>query len=152
MARRVNMASVPCPVARSADVIGDRWSLLLVRDAFDGIRRFSEFQRSLGISKGILAARLREMTDHGIFRSVPGADDGAYLEYELTEKGRDLFQVIVALRQWSEDHCFGPGEAHSVLLETKTNSQLRRLRVLGRDGKPLTPAQTHVKKVGRGHP
>lgn len=86
----------------------DRWSLLIVRDAFDGIRRFSEFQRNLGLAKNILSSRLRELVAHDILEILPGADGSAYHEYALTPKGRDLFVILVSLRQWGEEHLFRP--------------------------------------------
>src|SRR3954454_14774427 len=98
-----------CPVARAVDLLGDRWSLLIVRDAFDGERRFSEFQRNLGIAKNILADRLRALVDHGILEQRPNARNTRQ-EYALTERGADLFGVIVSLRQWGERHAFAPGE------------------------------------------
>ncbi|MCQ0015188.1 winged helix-turn-helix transcriptional regulator [Actinomadura madurae] len=111
-----------CPVARAVDVIGDRWSLLIVRDAFDGITRFSEFQRNLGLAKNILSSRLRELVAHGILEIIPATDGSAYHEYALTEKGRDLFVILVSLRQWGEDHLFEDAEQHSVMLDAETES------------------------------
>ena len=71
-----------------ADAIGDGWSLLIVRDAFDGLRRFGEFQKNLGMAKNILSDRLRTLTAHGILEAAPASDGSAYQEYVLTEKGR----------------------------------------------------------------
>ncbi|MDT7678148.1 MAG: hypothetical protein QOD82_6050, partial [Pseudonocardiales bacterium] len=99
MAERIRFDDSECPVGRSVDVIGDRWSLLIVREAFDGSRRFGEFQRRLGAAKNILSARLRDLVDAGVFEVVPASDGSAYREYQLTAKGRDLFPVVVALRQ-----------------------------------------------------
>lgn len=98
--KRKSLEDAPCPVARTLDVIGDWWSLLIVRDAFDGVTRFSEFQKGLGMAKNILATRLRALVTHGVLEIVPAADGSAYQEYVLTEKGRALFPVIVGLRQW----------------------------------------------------
>ena len=98
--RRTSLKSANCPVARSLDVIGDWWSLLIVRDAFRGLRRFSQFQKSLGLARNILTARLRGLVTDGILRAVPASDGSAYQEYVLTHKGRDLLPVLVALRQW----------------------------------------------------
>ncbi|GAA1109766.1 helix-turn-helix domain-containing protein [Kribbella jejuensis] len=136
-----------CPVARAVDVIGDRWSLLIVRDAFDGITRFSEFQRNLGLAKNILSARLRELVAHGILEILPGADGSAYHEYVLTQKGRDLFVILVSLRQWGEDHLFEPAERHSVLLDTQQNRPLRKLEVTDADGRVLDSSEAFVQKV-----
>ncbi len=73
-----------CPVARSLNVIGDRWSLLIVRDAFDGMRRFSDFQRNLGMARNVLADRLRRLVKAGILDMQPASDGSAYQEYVLT--------------------------------------------------------------------
>lgn len=99
-----------CPVARTLDVIGDRWSLMIIRDAFDDIRRFSEFQKSLGVAKNILASRLKALVEVGVFDVRPASDGSAYKEYVLTEKGREIFPVVVSLRQWGERFLFEPGE------------------------------------------
>lgn len=95
MVRRKSHISDYCPSARSLDVIGDWWSLLIVRDAFDGVTRFGEFQKSLGIARNILTARLRTLVDRGILEAVPISEGGARQEYRLTQMGRDLFPVMV---------------------------------------------------------
>src|SRR4051812_7850276 len=89
-----------CPVARTVDVLGDKWSLLIIRDAFDGARRFGQFQRNLGVAKNILSARLRTLVGAGVLRSEPASDGSSYREYVLTDAGRELFDLIVTLRQW----------------------------------------------------
>src|SRR4030088_1267126 len=100
-----------CPVARSLDTIGEWWSLLIVRDALTGTRRFSDFQKSLGLAKNVLSARLKKLVARGIMERVPASDGSAYQEYALTQKGRELFPVIVALRQWGETFS-GSGQTH----------------------------------------
>lgn len=109
-----------CPVARTVDLIGDRWSLLIVRDAFDGVRRFGDFQRSLGVARNILSDRLGKLLAAEILKTQPASDGSAYLEYGLTEQGRSLFAVVVALRQWGERYLFGDGEPHSMLVHKRT--------------------------------
>ncbi len=106
--------SSECPVARAMEAIGDRWSLMIIRDAFDDIRRFSEFQKSLGVAKNILASRLKTLVEVGVFDVRP-ASDGSRLHKEtvLTEKGRRSF------RFWS---VCGSGESVSC--------SIRRRRVL----------------------
>ncbi|WP_344746076.1 helix-turn-helix domain-containing protein [Streptosporangium vulgare] len=88
MVTRTRFDDSECPVARSVDAIGDWWSLLIVRDAFDGSRRFGEFQRSLGVAKNILTARLRALVAGGVLESVPASDGSAYREYVLTPKAK----------------------------------------------------------------
>jgi DNA-binding HxlR family transcriptional regulator len=98
--KRKSLEAALCPVARSLDSIGEWWSLLIVRDAFLGKRRFGEFQKSLGLAKNILAARLRKLVACGIFELKPASDGSAYQEYALTEKGRALGMVVTSLRVW----------------------------------------------------
>ncbi|MFF2521945.1 winged helix-turn-helix transcriptional regulator [Streptomyces liangshanensis] len=148
MVKRTRFDEDECPVARSVDAIGDWWSLLIVRDAFDGSRRFGEFQRSLGVAKNILTARLRALVAGGILDVVPASDGSAYHEYVLTPKGEDLFPVVVALRQWGETHFFAPGEEHSELLDRERREPLRPLEIHAADGRRLGPGDTHVRKVG----
>ncbi|MBO9328240.1 transcriptional regulator [Achromobacter sp. HZ01] len=147
MVKRTSFEGAACPVARSLDAIGDWWSLLIVRDAFDGLRRFGEFQKSLGVAKNILSDRLRTLTAHGILAAAPASDGSAYQEYVLTEKGRALFPVIVGLRQWGEDHYYGPAEPHSLLIDRKRGQPVRRLEVRAQDGRPVGPEDTVVQKT-----
>lgn len=147
MVKRTSLEGAACPVARSLDVIGDWWSLLIVRDAFDGLRRFGEFQKSLGVAKNILSDRLRTLVAHGILTAAPASDGSAYQEYVLTDKGRALFPVIVGLRQWGEDHYYGPAEAHSTLIDRKRGQPVRRLEIRAQDGRLLEPDDTVVQKT-----
>lgn len=119
-----------CPVARSLEVVGDAWSLLVVRDAFAGRRRFGEFQRSLGVAKNILAARLRKLVAFGVLEQVPPADGGAHHEYALTEKGRGLFLVLAALGQW------GCGGSEFRLVDAKRGKPVR-LELRSDDGRKV---------------
>jgi DNA-binding HxlR family transcriptional regulator len=134
-----------CPVARAVDLVGDRWSLLIVRDAMDGVRAFTDFQRSLGVARNILSDRLRRLVAHGILaREI--APSGKRQEYALTEAGHDLFTTVLALRQWGERHAFAPGEAHSVLLDDSA-AVVPELRPASRGGQSLTDRNTRVQKV-----
>ena len=119
-----------CPVARSLEAAGDTWSMLVVRDAFAGKRRFGEFQRSLGVAKNILTVRLRKLVALGVLEQVPAADGSAYQEYVLTEKGRGLFLVLVALGQW------GCGESEFKLVERKRGKAVR-LELRSEDGRKV---------------
>jgi DNA-binding HxlR family transcriptional regulator len=144
MVKRTSHEDSLCGVARPLDAIGDGWSLLIVRDAFDGLRRFGEFQKSLGLAKNILAARLRHLVAHGIMEAVPASDGSAYQEYVLTKKGRGLFPLLVALRQWGEDFFFAPNEAHVRLVDRKTGTPVSTLEPRSQDGRTLRPEDTVV--------
>lgn len=136
-----------CPVFRCVDLIGDRWSLLIVRDAFDGMRRFGDFQRSLGVARNILSDRLKKLVDAGILTMQCASDGTAYQEYVLTSKGESLFPIVVALRQWGEQHLFEPGERHSLLVDNRTGKPVPFMALTAQDGKALTAVSTRVKKV-----
>jgi len=140
-------ASVECPVARTLEAIGDRWSLLIIRDAFDGIRRFSEFQKSLGVARNILASRLKTLVEVGVFEVSPASDGSAYKEYVLTEKGREVFPIVVSLRQWGERFQFAPGETRSVLLDKTAGQPLMTMAVRSASGELLGPADCHRVRV-----
>jgi DNA-binding HxlR family transcriptional regulator len=119
--RRKSFQGDSCPIRRSLDVVGDWWSLLIVRDAFAGVRRYSDFQRSLGSAKNILAIRLKTLVAQGILTTEPAADGSAYQEYVLTEKGRALRPVMAALAQWGKAYLYQPGEAPSSPFTTSPN-------------------------------
>ena len=146
MVARKSLKGDSCPSARALDAIGDWWSLLIVRDAFDGLSRFGEFQKSLGIAKNILTDRLRKLVEQNILEAAPADDGGARLAYRLTARGQDLFPVIVALRQFGERRLFAPGEPHSVLVERDTGRP-ERLAVLTEDGRPIDAAGAVVVKI-----
>lgn len=147
MLHRTAITGEPCPVVRSLNIIGDRWSLLIVRDAFDGIRRFGGFQRSLGVARNILSDRLRRLVDAGILETQAASDGTIYQEYVLTTKGESLFPIVVALRQWGERHLFARGEHHSMLIDTRTGEPVPLMTPQSKDGTVLQPAATVVSKV-----
>ncbi|MEU4010798.1 winged helix-turn-helix transcriptional regulator [Streptomyces pseudogriseolus] len=135
-----------CPVARTLDLVGDRWSLLVIRDAMDGARSFTDFQRRTGIARNILTDRLRKLTAHGVLtqRTAPS---GRRLQYVLTDAGRDLFPVLLTLRQWGERHAFGPGEPHSTLVD-QHGVRVPDITPTGADGAVIDADTTHVRKTG----
>ena len=136
MKHKSNKSSI-CPVARSLDVIGEWWSLLIVRDAMLGVKRFSEFERRLGMAKNILTSRLKLLVEAGVLQFVPASDGSAYNEYELTQKGKDLLPTMVALRQWGEKYMFGNGDDHSELHDKKQHKPLAPLIVRSADGRKV---------------
>ena len=146
--QRTGFAKADCPVARALDAIGDWWSLLIVRDAFDGLRRFGDFQRNLGIAKGMLTTRLRKLVATGVLEQVAASDGSAYQEYALTKKGHALFPVVVSLRQWGEANLFARSEAHSVLVDAQ-GERVGALVLPSKAGKPLLWSDTRVRKVAR---
>jgi DNA-binding HxlR family transcriptional regulator len=145
MVRRTSLEKAECPIARSLDVLGDWWSLLIIRDAFLGIRRFNEFQKSIGLAKNILTVRLRALVDHGILKTAPASDGSAYQEYVLTPKGRGVFPVLVALRQWSEEFSCDGGGFKTLLVDRNKGRPARKLEIRSDDGRLLADRDTELK-------
>jgi len=146
--KRKSLDTANCPIARTLDVIGDWWALLIVRDVFLGNRRFSEFQKSLGLAKNILCVRLRKLVSHGVLTTGPASDGGAYREYRLTEKGRSLYLALVALRQWGERYLFEKGELDLVLVDRATGQPVKPLELRSQDGRLLGPADLRTVSIG----
>ncbi len=143
--KRKSFEGDPCPIARALDVIGDWWSLLIIRDALLGRRRFGEFQKNLGLAKNILTTRLRLLVDEGILSTAPASDGSAYQEYVLTGKGRGLFPVIVALRQWTEAFDAHPEQIGTLLVDREKGCPVERLALYSKDGRLLNPGDTTIK-------
>lgn len=127
-----------CGIAQALEAIGDWWTLLVIRDAFFGVRRFSDFQSSLGIARNILTNRLQRLVDHGILARVDVGETGNRYEYELTEKGESLLPVLTALREWSDRWVFGPGREPIIVTDRNTGLRLQKLRVRSKDGRELS--------------
>ncbi|MBN9182847.1 MAG: helix-turn-helix transcriptional regulator [Microbacterium sp.] len=120
--QRTTFDDINCSIARCLDVVGEWWSLLIVRDAFLGVTRFDDFQARLGISRNILTARLNHLVEHGALERVQYQDRPPRSEYRLTEKGHDLWLVVTAMRQWG-DKWVAP-EGPPVRLRHKTCNHL----------------------------
>ncbi len=125
-----------CGVAQALDVVGDWWTLLIVREAMFGTRHFADFERQLGIAKNILTNRLRHLTDHEILERRE-TDDGR-VEYRLTERGRDLWPILTALREWGDKWIYGRGKEPLVFVERASGRRIQGLALLGADGDPIS--------------
>lgn len=106
-----DLADQPCSIARSVAVIGDRWTLMILRDAFLGVRRFEAFQTRLGISRTIITERLKLLVNEGVLAKVPYQERPVRHEYRLTEKGLDLYPVVMAIVHWGDRHYAGQSGA-----------------------------------------
>ena len=150
MVKRTSFEHDDCPVARALDAIGDWWSMLIIRDALFGVSRFSEFQKRLGLAKNILSVRLRTLVDQGILKTAPASDGSAYQEYLLTPKGRGVFPILVALRQWSEEFDARPDEIANVLVDKEKGQPVRKLELHSQDGRLLNASDTALKPRAGG--
>jgi DNA-binding HxlR family transcriptional regulator len=101
---RLRYSTENCSIRRSLDILGEKWTLLVLREAFYGVRRFADFHQTLGCARNILSARLRTLVDEDILVAVPYREPGSRrrYEYRLTQKGLELFPVLVALMQWGD--------------------------------------------------
>ena len=145
MVKRTSFEEDDCPIARSLDAIGDWWSMLIIRDALFGSRRFGEFQKNLGLARNILTTRLRTLVDQDILTMAPASDGSAYQEYVLTPKGRGVFPVLVALRQWSEEFSCEGGGFDALLVDRKKGRPVRKLELRAQDGRLLRDGDTELR-------
>jgi len=134
----------PCSVARTLSVIGDRWTLLIIRDAFLKIRRFEDFQKNLGISRHRLSDRLKKLVEAGVFEKRPYQESPARYEYRLTEKGLELHPIVVAMVQWG-NRWMDQGKGAPIVYQHKTCGQVfTPVLTCAECHEPLTPRDMKV--------
>jgi DNA-binding HxlR family transcriptional regulator len=134
--QRKRLSGMGCPVAETLDVIGEWWTLLVIRDVFHGIRRFDALQESLGIARNILARRLKALVEAGILEKRAYAARPARYEYRLTEKGRALMPVLVTLMEWG-NRWARPEGARVRLVDAQTGAPVKPLLVDAATGEAL---------------
>jgi len=105
--RRTSFADMPCSVARTLEVVGEWWTMLVIREAFNGVRRFDDFQGKLGIARNVLAVRLQGLVENGVLERRQYQDRPPRCEYRLTQKGRDLYPVLIAMLNWGDKYMAG---------------------------------------------
>lgn len=137
--KKVDLAQANCGIARSLQIIGDWWSLLIIREAFRGKERFSEFEKSLGLAKNILSSRLKKLVEDGIFDSIQDAGGSNRNRYVLTSKGEGLYIVLNALWQWGEENCVESGELKFAMVDRAKHVPLAPLQLTTLDGRVLGP-------------
>ncbi len=113
------IGDMPCSIARSLAILGDRWTLLIVRNAFLAVRRFDDFQAQLGMTRHVLSERLTRLVDAGVLKKVAYQDNPPRYEYRLTEKGRDLYPVLLAFTAWG-DKWLDEGQGAPLIYQHKT--------------------------------
>lgn len=134
-----------CSVARALEILGDWRTLLVVREAFLGTRRFADFEANLDISKNVLTQRLEHLTAHGVLQRVDVGVHGTRYEYELTAMGKDLATVMTALRQWGDRWVFGEGKEPLLVLDRRTGKPVPRLRLHDERGAPISSRDLEVR-------
>ncbi|MEM7329122.1 MAG: helix-turn-helix domain-containing protein [Pseudomonadota bacterium] len=137
--------TLSCSVAATLNILGDAWTLLVVREAFYGSSRFSDFQRHIGIAKNILSDRLSLLIDEGIFEKVDSGVRGQRYEYFLTAKGKSLNVVLLAMMQWGDRWAFGAGNEPVLFENALDQSELSPLRATWKTGANLTVENTAIR-------
>ena len=126
-------------VGHVLDIIGEGWSILIIREAFLGTRRFEEFQGRLGIARNILTSRLKNLCANQILDRVPVKEGAKRHEYILTRKGKDMMPLLVALTQWGDKWVFGEGHEPVIFLERETGEPIKPVEVQSSRGEVLRP-------------
>jgi DNA-binding HxlR family transcriptional regulator len=135
---RKSFSEMHCSVAQCLEAVGEWWTLLIVRDAFLGVTRFDEFQRRLGISRNVLGQRLARLVEVGVLVKVPYSEHPPRFDYRLTERGRDLWPVIDAMRQWGDKHA-APDGPPLRLIHRECGQTSEPRRVCSACGEPIGP-------------
>jgi DNA-binding HxlR family transcriptional regulator len=131
------LANAKCSMARAMAVVGDRWSILILREAYYGTKRFDEFEHYIGLAPNILSNRLKKFADAGIMKRVPLPEHSARYEYVLTEKGRDFFPAYLALTKWGDDWLAEPAGPQVVFREREAGRAIEFPKLLSANGNPL---------------
>lgn len=147
---RSSFADVDCGVAQAVEQMGDKWTLVILRSAFHGIRRFDEFSEHLGIAANVLADRLAKLVEADILSKHKVAGDGRAVEYRLTQKGLDTYPVIIFLNQWAERWMGKPTGPRIEVIERKTGRPIRLVEVLAENGQVLGAYDTFMRSGPSG--
>lgn len=142
--RRTSFSDMSCPIARSLDLIGEWWTLLIIREAFWGSRRFGEFEANLGIAPNVLSQRLMRLVEGGILEVVSESQNGRALEYRLTPKGIELSPILVALAQWGDRNLARPEGPATHIVERATGQEVAPITLMSASGRPLSPKEIAV--------
>mgnify|MGYP002778134079 FL=1 len=138
---RTSLADMNCSFARAADVIGDKWALLIVRDAFYGVSRFAQFKRRLGVAPTVLTDRLETLCANGVLERYQPRAGVDRFAYRLTDAGRALFPIVVSFMQWGDEWISGAGNEPVRLSEKRTGKPIAAVQVQNLDGQRLDPSE-----------
>ncbi|MBW8310865.1 MAG: helix-turn-helix transcriptional regulator [Rhizobium sp.] len=149
--KRTSYSGMACPMAQALERVGEWWSLLILREAFRGARRFGDFERRLGIAKNVLSARLKRLVEAGVLERRPSADDAREVEYRLTPSGKDLAPVLIALAQWGDRWVYG-GQSPVRFVNRHTGVPLATLELRDIDGSRLELRDVGLRPAGADTP
>ena len=135
---RTSLKDMNCSIAQFAEALGDKWSLLIVREAFNEVQTFSGFEKRLGIAKNVLAERLSHLVEHGILERKQTRPGVERYKYELTERGRAIFPIGAAIMQWGDKWVFGSKGEPRRIVDKRTGAPVQEVGVISRDGRFLS--------------
>ncbi len=134
-----------CSIARALEAVGDRWTMLVIRDAFQGVRRFDDFQERLGVARNVLSDRLSRLVDEGILEKRLYQERPRRFEYRLTPKGIDLFPALISLMKWGDRHAPDPGGPPMVVLHKGCGGKVDERLLCDRCGEPVTALNSEAR-------
>ena len=149
---RTSLKHMQCSLARTADILGDQWMLLILRDAFYGVKSFSDLRRNLGVAANVLSVRLEKLVDEGILAREPVRPGVERYHYHLTEKGKALFPVLISMTQWGDKWIFGNEGEPVQFIDREQRAPLQTVAVQARDGRCLQPADVTFRPGPSAHP
>src|SRR5215469_14086253 len=135
--KQSRLANKECSMARAMEVIGDRWTILILRESYYGVTRFDEFEYYVGVAPNILSNRLKKLVDAGMMKRVPLPEHAGRYDYVLTEKGRDFFPAYLALKKWGDDWLAEPEGPQVVFRDREAGRAIEYPELLSAGGKPL---------------
>jgi DNA-binding HxlR family transcriptional regulator len=147
MGRTADYSKESCTIAATLEVIGDPWTLLVIRDAFQGVRRFEKWQERLGVARNVLAARLKTLVRHGVLEPQPYSERPLRHEYVLTRKGRDLYAVLLTLHGWGAKHLYADSEAGVSFIHKGCGQELDPTLACACCGEVVKPRDLEMKWV-----
>jgi len=138
-------------MARTADILGDKWTLLILRDAFFGTSTFSQFQKNLGVARNILTDRLEKLVEFGVLHKKPIRPGVERYEYTLTESGLDLTPVLIAMTQWGDRWIFGEGKEPFLFFDKNSDTPIQTVQVQSREGRTLQAEDITARPAPENH-
>jgi DNA-binding HxlR family transcriptional regulator len=151
MGRTADYSKQSCAVAATLEVVGDPWTLLILRDAFQGIRRFEQWQDRLGVARNVLAARLKALVANSVLTTRLYSERPPRKEYLLTQKGKDLRPVLLTMAAWGDQHVYGEGGGPHVRIHDPCGHEFKAKLVCEGCGEALTPGDLTFEARHEGH-
>jgi DNA-binding HxlR family transcriptional regulator len=143
--KRISFESMNCSLARSLEIVGEWWTLLIIREAMWGTSRFDDFHHRLGIARNILSARLVKLQDAGVIQRKVTGDSARVHDYLLTDKGWDLFPAVVALMQWGDRWIHAEEGPPIQFFDRNGGQEIQAIVLRNARGRPLRPDQIAIK-------